>query len=222
MHHRAAKHLRKPPPTILITDNRYPITKVNLLFEIKIKRAILRAGRPFSHGTFRCVVTALLAGRLATDNVACEQDFRFPVFGSRNIFYDDAPAAGAVYAHNAFGSFFHYHSHVLDVAPASEENQVARQHFVEGNAVALAGLSSGAGGNFQVEFTQDVTGESGAVETGFGRNTRVSVAKSQEILGISGNVAAHLHGLYVFGAVGWSAADALKRRAGDNNEQENG
>ncbi len=179
------------------------------------------AGQPFSHGTFCCVATAL-ACRLAGNDVACEQDFRFPIFGSRDIFYNNATAASAVYAHDAFRRVFHNHGHVLNATAATEENKIARQYLFQRNTVALTGLCSGARGNFQVKFFEYVTRETGAIESGFWCDAGVAVTEPQEILGVSGDVTAQLHRFNVFGTVSWSAAYALERGASDKNEQKNG
>ena len=161
----------------------------------------------------------LLAFRLAGNNVPCKQDFRFPVFRGRDIFYNNTAAASAVYAHDTLRRVFHHHRNVLNAAATAEENEVAGQYFIQRNTVALAGLGGGAGRNFEVEFLEDVTGKSGAIESGFRRDARVAVTKAQEILGVAGDVAAQLHRFYIFSAVSWSAAYALERRASDKNEQ---
>ena len=168
----------------------------------------------------RCVLTAnLLASRLPADNVACKQDFGFPVSGSRNVFYNNAAATGAVYADNAFGRVLYHHSDVLDTATAAEENKVARQYLIQRNTIALTGLCGRTGRNLQVKFFENVAGKPGAIESGFRRDASVAVAQTQKILGVAGDVEAQLHGFCIFGAVAWPATYALERRAGNKNEQ---
>ena len=161
----------------------------------------------------------LLTRRLAADNVACKQDFRFPVFGGRNIFNNNTSAASAVDADNAFRGIFNYHGYMLNTTAASEENKIAWQHLFEGNPGALTGLRGRAGGHFQVEFFENVAGKSGAIESGFWRSAGVAVTNAQEILGVTGDIAAHLHRFYIFGAVSRTAAYTLEGRASDENEQ---
>jgi len=108
---------------------------------------------------------------------------------------------------------------MLNASAASEENKIAGQHLIEGNPGALTRLRGRAGGHFEVEFFENVAGKPGAIESGFWSGAGVAVTNAQEILGVAGDVAAHLHRFYIFGAVSWTAAYALKRRASDENEQ---
>lgn len=127
------------------------------------------------------------------DHITGIQDFGFPVTGGEDVFNDDAPAAGAVHAENAFRSAFYHHGNMLDVAAAAKENEVAGQYVIEGNAFALAGLGSRAGGGFDTEFVEDEAGKARTIETGFRADSGVAVFQTREILGVARNKFAELH-----------------------------
>ena len=131
--------------------------------------------------------------------VAREHNFWFPVLRFGNVFHDDAAATGTVYAENTLCGAFYDHGYVLNVSAPAKKHEIARNDLIEGDFHALHGLSGGAGRHFYVEFFQNVTGKTGAIETGSRRNTGIAVFKAEKILRISGDIIAHLHHFIIFG-----------------------
>lgn len=127
------------------------------------------------------------------DHVTGVEDFRFPVARRENILHDDTAAAGAVYAKDAFGTAFHNHSDVLDMAATAKNDEVAGQYFAQRNAFALAGLSRRTGRGFYTEFIEHETGETRAIKTGFRAYAGVTVLEADKILGVAGDEFAELH-----------------------------